>query len=160
MCPLRKLPRWLFVAIRWRRSTSTAPRWGLLEWGRSDSKWRRGRVGSTWKSCTTTDGEGEAELMRDDRETLLTGLQPQYLHFSSFSIKLLTRAHMSTTFRSTSDELAVRAEYCESLRNMLPRCDYVIVTVCLTPDTRKMFGEEQFRIMKPSAIFVNIARGN
>ena len=42
---------------------------------------------------------------------------------------------------------------------MLPLCDYVVVVVCLTPDTMKMFGADQFKLMKPTSVFVNISRG-
>lgn len=45
------------------------------------------------------------------------------------------------------------------LNYILGESDYVIVTLPLTPDTRKLFGAEQFRAMKQSAMFVNIGRG-
>ena len=42
---------------------------------------------------------------------------------------------------------------------MLPRGDFVIVTVPETPETQGMFGKEQFRRMKSDAFFINIGRG-
>ncbi|MEJ6950157.1 D-2-hydroxyacid dehydrogenase [Natronospora cellulosivora (SeqCode)] len=47
----------------------------------------------------------------------------------------------------------------KELLQLLPRADYVVVTVPLTDETRAMFGEKEFKAMKESAFFVNIARG-
>lgn len=41
---------------------------------------------------------------------------------------------------------------------LLSRSDYVCVNVNLSESTRGMFGAEQFRKMKPGAVFINIAR--
>jgi phosphoglycerate dehydrogenase-like enzyme len=45
------------------------------------------------------------------------------------------------------------------LSEMLSLCDYVIVAVPLTPETRKLIGEAELRAMKPSTYLVNISRG-
>ncbi len=42
---------------------------------------------------------------------------------------------------------------------ILSQSDFLCVHVPLTPDTRHMFGEAQFRKMKPTAFFINVARG-
>ncbi len=47
----------------------------------------------------------------------------------------------------------------EALPDVLPRADFVIMTVPETPQTQGMFGIEQFRLMKNTAIFINIGRG-
>ena len=47
----------------------------------------------------------------------------------------------------------------ESLNDVLPRADFVIVTVPETPETQGMFASEQFRRMKTGAFFINIGRG-
>ncbi|AIE59014.1 D-2-hydroxyacid dehydrogenase [Bacillus methanolicus] len=47
----------------------------------------------------------------------------------------------------------------DHLNSILPKCDYVVVTLPLTKDTRHLFGKEQFVLMKPSAFFINIGRG-
>ena len=46
-----------------------------------------------------------------------------------------------------------------SLMEVLGQSDYVIVTLPLTNETRHLFGQAQFRAMKPSAYFINIGRG-
>ena len=45
----------------------------------------------------------------------------------------------------------------EALSSVLPRGDFV--TVSESPATQGMFGRQQFRVMKPSAFFINIGRG-
>ena len=47
----------------------------------------------------------------------------------------------------------------ESLNEVLPKGDFVIVTVPETPQTQGMFSKDQFRLMKPGAFFINIGRG-
>jgi phosphoglycerate dehydrogenase-like enzyme len=47
----------------------------------------------------------------------------------------------------------------EQLDEMLPECDFVVVTAPITPGTESMFGEPQFRAMKPTAFWVCISRG-
>lgn len=55
-------------------------------------------------------------------------------------------------------EEEIGAEYA-SLDDLLRRSDVVSIHVPLTPETRGMIGERELRIMKPTAILVNTARG-
>ena len=48
----------------------------------------------------------------------------------------------------------------EALHEMLAECDYVVVALPLTADTRHYIGEAELRAMKPTAYLVNIARGS
>ena len=45
------------------------------------------------------------------------------------------------------------------LRELLGESDFVVLAVPLTPETRKLIGEEELRSMKPTAYLINIARG-
>ena len=45
------------------------------------------------------------------------------------------------------------------LDTLLRESDFVSVHVALTPDTERIFGDREFALMKPTAIFVNTARG-
>ncbi|MCL7748215.1 D-2-hydroxyacid dehydrogenase [Halalkalibacter alkaliphilus] len=45
------------------------------------------------------------------------------------------------------------------LNDILPRCDYVVITLPLTTDTQHLFAAEQFKLMKRSAFLINIGRG-
>ena len=47
----------------------------------------------------------------------------------------------------------------EEFDALLRQSDFVSVHVPLTPDTRHMFGETEFRAMKPTAYFINMSRG-
>lgn len=42
---------------------------------------------------------------------------------------------------------------------VLEEADFLVLCVPLTPETRHMIGAEQFAVMKPSAVIINIARG-
>ena len=47
----------------------------------------------------------------------------------------------------------------EALETLLPRADFVVLTVPETPATQGMMGAGQFRAMKSSAYLINIGRG-
>jgi len=46
-----------------------------------------------------------------------------------------------------------------TLEELLREADYISVHAPLTAETRHMFGEREFRLMKPSAYFINTSRG-
>jgi phosphoglycerate dehydrogenase-like enzyme len=45
------------------------------------------------------------------------------------------------------------------LREMIPLCDYVVVTAPLTAETHHMIGEAEFAAMRPDAVVINVGRG-
>jgi phosphoglycerate dehydrogenase-like enzyme len=47
----------------------------------------------------------------------------------------------------------------EKLRDALRDADYIISTLPITPDTVKYLGAEEFAVMKPRAIVINVGRG-
>jgi phosphoglycerate dehydrogenase-like enzyme len=47
----------------------------------------------------------------------------------------------------------------QAVRSMVKECDYVVVSVPLTPDTRGMFGASELAAMKPSAFLITVGRG-
>jgi glyoxylate reductase len=55
-------------------------------------------------------------------------------------------------------ERELEAEYRE-LDDLLADADFISIHVALTPDTRHLFGADQFRRMKPTAVIVNSSRG-
>jgi glyoxylate reductase len=55
-------------------------------------------------------------------------------------------------------ERELGARYRE-LDELLAEADFVSIHVALTPETRHLFGPEQFRRMKPTAVLVNTSRG-
>ena len=50
------------------------------------------------------------------------------------------------------------AEYCD-LNALLTRADFVLLMTPLTPETVKIIGQEEFQLMKKSAVFINVSRG-
>lgn len=48
----------------------------------------------------------------------------------------------------------------DHLNEVLPQCDYVVITLPYTKETHQIIGTEQFNLMKSSAFFINIGRGN
>jgi glyoxylate reductase len=63
---------------------------------------------------------------------------------TGFSMRVLTVTHHSTR---------------EEFEAILRQSDFVTVHVPLSPETRHMFGDAEFRMMKPTAYFINMARG-
>ncbi len=47
----------------------------------------------------------------------------------------------------------------QALRSMLKECDFVVVTLPLTPETRNLIGAGELAAMKPSAYLIQLARG-
>lgn len=77
-------------------------------------------------------------------------------------IRLVAPFEVSVTVvRRSSDPVpgADRTVTTDALDDVLPDADVVVVAAAMTAGTSKLFGAEQFRIMKPSARLVNIARG-
>ncbi|MFB5196404.1 D-2-hydroxyacid dehydrogenase [Neobacillus sp. KR4-4] len=72
----------------------------------------------------------------------------------AFGMKVLGVRHSGMPARNV-DEMYTPNQ----LGELLPACDYVVVTSPLTKDTYQMFGREQFKQMKASAFFINIGRG-
>ncbi|MGE0223040.1 MAG: D-2-hydroxyacid dehydrogenase [Acetobacteraceae bacterium] len=61
--------------------------------------------------------------------------------------------------RATKPEGVAEMHGPEALDSLLPRADFVILTVPHTPATEGLFHRERFARMKPSAFFINIGRG-
>jgi phosphoglycerate dehydrogenase-like enzyme len=47
----------------------------------------------------------------------------------------------------------------DRLMEMLPLCDYVVVSTPLTAETKAMIGEAAFASMRPDAVVINLGRG-
>lgn len=50
-------------------------------------------------------------------------------------------------------------EKAETVLDLVKHSDFVSIHASLISETNRMFGEEEFRSMKPSAYFLNVARG-
>jgi phosphogluconate 2-dehydrogenase len=69
---------------------------------------------------------------------------------------------MPVIYHSHSPKPAVQARFnaqYRSLEALLREADFVCLTVPLTAETEGLIGAEQFAMMRPETIFINIARG-
>ncbi|GLB61064.1 D-2-hydroxyacid dehydrogenase [Cytobacillus sp. NCCP-133] len=72
----------------------------------------------------------------------------------AFGMRVLGVRHSGKT-EDYVDEMYTSSQ----LNDVLPQCDYVVVTLPLTKATKQLFGAEQFSLMTNSAFFINIGRG-
>ncbi|EOC1533088.1 glyoxylate/hydroxypyruvate reductase GhrB [Cronobacter turicensis] len=77
----------------------------------------------------------------------------QRAHFG-FNMPILYNARR----HHSEAETRFNARYCD-LDTLLAESDFVCIILPLTDETHHMIGEEQFRKMKKSAIFINAGRG-
>ena len=47
----------------------------------------------------------------------------------------------------------------QALKSMLKKCDFVVITLPLTPETKGSFGREEFNAMKPRSYLIHVSRG-
>ncbi|XP_077068658.1 glyoxylate/hydroxypyruvate reductase B [Siphateles boraxobius] len=73
-----------------------------------------------------------------------------------FEMKIL---YHNRNQRPKSEEKAVGAMYCASMKELLQRSDFVMVVVNLSPQTHKLIGAKEFAMMKPNSTLINISRG-
>jgi len=61
--------------------------------------------------------------------------------------------------QSKKDSLIDQVYGSEQRLEMLSRCDYIIVTVPLTAQTRGLIADAEFAVMKKNAVLINVGRG-
>jgi Phosphoglycerate dehydrogenase and related dehydrogenases len=59
----------------------------------------------------------------------------------------------------TEDSLIDEVYESKQILEMLPPCDYVVVTLPLTEQTRGLIGDAEFAVMKKNAVVINVGRG-
>jgi phosphoglycerate dehydrogenase-like enzyme len=78
----------------------------------------------------------------------------------AFGMRVLATRRSLQTVEQGAENGNVDVTYpIKMLRTMLPQCDYVVLAVPLTAETKKLIGEAELRVMKSSAYLVNVARG-
>jgi phosphoglycerate dehydrogenase-like enzyme len=60
----------------------------------------------------------------------------------------------------TPTESVTRVFAAHELGTMLPLCDFVVLVVPATPESTRMIGEQELKLMKPTAHLINIGRGS
>jgi phosphoglycerate dehydrogenase-like enzyme len=66
---------------------------------------------------------------------------------------------LAVTAHPEPDPLADEVQPLSGLQNILSRADAIIVSIALTKGTYHLIGAKEFAVCKPSAFFVNVARG-
>ncbi|XP_052831166.1 uncharacterized protein LOC128250355 [Octopus bimaculoides] len=97
------------------------------------------------------------ELMAHD----VTGNSIGIIGMGTIGYKLAIRAHaFEMKVLSKEEEAKVDAQFYSSLMDMLPLCDYVVITCALTPQTYHLIGHKELDVMKKTATLINIARAD
>jgi phosphoglycerate dehydrogenase-like enzyme len=78
----------------------------------------------------------------------------------AFGMRVLaTRRSIQTVEQGAQDAYVDVTYPIKMLKTMLSQCDYVVLAVPLTPETKNVIGEAELRVMKSNAYLVNVARG-
>ncbi|MBI0580726.1 D-glycerate dehydrogenase [Neobacillus cucumis] len=70
--------------------------------------------------------------------------------------------NMDVLYYNRNRKLDVEEEYgvkYADLQSLLEHSDFVVLLTPLTPDTYHLIGEKEFKLMKKSAFFINVSRG-
>ena len=126
----------------------------LLAFARGLPEAMRAQAARTWRPME------KAELFELAGKTLLLiGLGAIGQHTAQVAAALGMRV---LGVRRTASELVPGVERVagiESLHDLLPEADFVVLMTPLTPETRGLIGEGELRLMKRDAYLVNVARG-
>ncbi len=131
----------------------------MLMFNRSWPKMVRLQDQHIWAHSARWYGLGERELAE---QTLgIVGLGGIGRHIArlakAFDMRVLATRR---TVKEGAQEPDVDQLYpLRNLRDMLRECDYVVLSVPLTPQTEKLISEHELRAMRPHAYLINIARG-
>lgn len=103
-------------------------------------------------------GHGQVKLLQN-QTVLVVGLGDIGSHFAKMMNKLGNKViAIGRTLREAPlyvDELLTLKD----LELVLPKADIIALCLPLTDETRNLFKQEQFAIMKKSALFFNVGRG-
>ncbi|MHA2296752.1 MAG: NAD(P)-dependent oxidoreductase [Candidatus Hodarchaeales archaeon] len=85
-----------------------------------------------------------------------------YGHIARELIKLLSGFNPDVlVIRNSSTQAGSYETFqVKDLHSVLPRADFVVIALPLTPETKGIIGEREFKLMKASVFLVNIARGD
>ncbi len=78
----------------------------------------------------------------------------------AFGMRVLATRRSTLTVEQGTEGALVDVMYpMRLLKTMLSQCDYIVLAVPLTPETKKLISEAELRVMKSNAYLVNVARG-
>lgn len=74
----------------------------------------------------------------------------------AFDMRVIATKRNLATDTGPADEIHAA----DDLPDLLPKADFVVLTCPLTPETENLMNSQTFALMKPSAYFINMARGH
>ena len=77
-------------------------------------------------------------------------------HRAHFGFHMDVIYHSRTRKHDAEDKM--NAKYC-SIDEVMQHADFVVLMTPLTPETTRLLGKKEFSLMKESAIFINVSRG-
>lgn len=110
---------------------------------------------------------GWGQLLTDDKFGCnVHGKTLGIIGMGKIGSKIAKRAHlgfdMNILYHNRSQNKEVEeqfdAKYCD-IRTLLRESDFVCIMTPLTPETENLIGEDEFKMMKDSCVFVNGSRG-
>ena len=115
-----------------------------------------------------TDGTDFQAFRQSNYGTSLEGSTLGIIGMGSIGYKVAARAaafemnilYYNRSQRSKEDEEKVKATYCETLDKLLVQPDFVMLCVPLTKDTKYLIGARELKLMKTTAVLINISRGD
>ena len=114
------------------------------------------------------DGKDVSKFWQTQCGTHLSGATLGIVGMGSIGYNVAERAvafemnvlYHNRSQRSKEDEEKVKATYCETLDKLLVQSDFVMLCVPLTKDTKYLIGARELKLMKATAVLINISRGD
>jgi phosphoglycerate dehydrogenase-like enzyme len=133
----------------------------MLAWsrdfGRLDAALRRGRWESQWAPGVPPPAPWP-ELAGKTLGVLGYGRIGRCVARRARAFDMEVLAIRRDLARAAPDDLALLRGP-EALDDVLRRADYVVIALPLTAETRALIGDKQLALMKPTAMLINVARG-
>ena len=77
----------------------------------------------------------------------------------AFGMRVLATRRSCTRRESRDDGMADEVFPPGQVLEMLPQCDFVVLALPLTAETRHILGERELRALKPATFVINVGRG-
>jgi phosphoglycerate dehydrogenase-like enzyme len=118
---------------------------------------RDNQHGKTWRGMIGDLGQREDEL--GGKTLLVVGMGRIGSHLAklakAFDMKVIGIRRNPSQGANGADSIHAMGD----LVKLVPQADFVALTCALTPETTGLMSKQAFAAMKPSSVFVNVARG-
>ena len=128
---------------------------GLLMLARGAPRWIAGQAKREW----TPSRGNEVPVDLEGQTAIIVGLGAIGARVAEFAKALRMRVIGIRRSPRRPDDSVDEIRTTADFKSLLPHADWVILCCPLTKETRHLVDAEAFRLMKPTARLVNIARG-